>query len=260
MSRTTDGKDSGKPPKVSEEAMNNIKSIVRYSCRYYLSFISELTLQLNDPNREGLEVLGQSADLYVGRELKGMWTEKEKGMSFYRMSVDAEDILSGFLVFCRSEHRHSFKLVLCDADGKVMYTEDSRRNCSEAVMYFTNIDTYTHYPVFRVEGSSATIVPGSSLVGNAPAAGAASPPPEQFAVPADECDAALGVFGALDGMKTSRKTIAPGRYLLCVLGTGPVSSFRGTGGAYTVSMALCKGVKDTVVRAMQGSSPGPRYR
>lgn len=188
-------------------------------------------------------MLGHSSDLYIGRELKGMWTEKDKGMSFYRLSVEAEDLVNGFIVFCRSEQRRSFKLVLCDSDGKVMYTEDSRRNCSEAAMYFTNIDTYMQFPVFRPEGAAATPVPGGSLFDTAH--GNTSPTPMQFAVPADECDTALGVFGALDGIKPSKKSIAPGKYLLCVLSVGQ-ASLRG-GGAYTLSMPVARRPKEAVV-------------
>lgn len=200
---------------------------------YFLSFF-----------REGLDVLGQSADLYVGRELKGTWSDKDKGMSFYRMTVDAEDILNGFFVFCRSEQRHMFKLVLSDADGKVMYAEDSQRNCSEAIMYFTNFDTYALKPVFRLEGSGCTPVPGSSLVDNAP-----GKPAVQYGVPAHDCDSALGVFNALDGVKSSRKALPPGKYLLCVLNTaGSAVSLSGRGG-FTISMAIATTSKDAVVRA-----------
>lgn len=159
-------------------------------------------------------------------------------MYFYRVSVDAEDITNGFFLFCRSEQRQAFKLVLCNSDGKVMYSEESRRNCSEAIMYFTTFDTFAHYPVFQLENGASTTIPGASLVSNPPKNVSTS-----FAVPGDECDTALGVFNALDGMKSSRKTITPGKYLLCVLAAGGAAR-----GGFTMSMAIAKSTKDITVR------------
>lgn len=185
--------------------------------------------------REGLDVLGGKSDLYVGREVKGKWSEK--GMYFYRLSVESLDLVRGFFVFCRSEQKHSFKMIVCDADSKIVHAEESRGNCSEAVMFFTAFDTFAHNSVFPVEGTTSTPIPGSSLIKNGKTESG-------FSVPHDSCDTALGVFNALDGIKTSKRTIAPGKYLLCLISTQQSLITRGD---FTVCMATAAPGKDPTV-------------
>jgi hypothetical protein len=191
-------------------------------------------------SREGLDVLDHNSDLFVGRELKGSWAER--GMSFFRLTVEPENVSAGFILFCRSEQRQTFKVVMCDSEANVLHTESCRKNCSEVAMHFTHFDTYSVPALRNTDTTTGTAIPGTSLLPES------SKTASLFSVPTDDCDTALGVFTALDGVKPSKRSIVPGKYLVCVLSAAPQSSSSGpVRGGFTIAAFVARGARDPSV-------------
>ena len=123
-------------------------------------------------------VLGWSTDSKV---------DKQQGQ-FFRLTVDEKSCNNGFILTCRGKNGCKFRMFLFDVEGNLLYQEEGLKGRGgkgnpQATMYFTNFDTY------RLGNSEC---------------------PSDNTIPE--------VFCKLESYTQSKKTVSPGKYLLCIHG------------------------------------------
>ena len=142
---------------------------------------------------EGIAGQGPPLDPRVNDLVFGWSTDskvdKQQGQ-FFRINVDEKNCKNGFVLTCRGKNGCKFRMFLFDVDGNLLFQEEGmkvkgsgNKGNPQASMYFTNFDTY------RLNNYDS---------------------PSDKTIPE--------VFCKLESYTPSRKSVRPGKYLLCIHG------------------------------------------
>ena len=141
---------------------------------------------------EGIAGQGPPLDPRVNDLVFGWSTDskvdKQQGQ-FFRLTVDEKTCSNGFVLTCRGKNGCKFRMFLFDVNGNLLYQEEGVKGRGggkgnpQATMHFTNFDTY------RLNNSDT---------------------PSDKTIPE--------VFCKLESYTPSKKSVSPGKYLLCVHG------------------------------------------
>lgn len=133
---------------------------------------------------------GRVSDLVWGWAMDGK--VERQSVVYYRLSVDTRQIENGFVIACKSTNKGKFKILLFNSAGVVVHQEESKELKSkekfpvQASLYYTKFDTYQ-----LGEPSSATVPTDKDI------------PP---------------ILQRLELLTPSKKTLAAGKYLICIYG------------------------------------------
>jgi hypothetical protein len=129
--------------------------------------------------------------------------------AFYRITIDENYAANGFFIQCRSNNKSKFRIFLLNKEGKILFQDESHRgvydpNATEAVMFFTNFPTYEF-----ADPSIAAAHAASSAEPESVTDFSTAPVMEKESLP---------IFQRMKCFIPSKKTLTPGKYLLCVYG------------------------------------------
>ncbi len=173
---------------IAPEIIETAHNICRFKCIDDNFHLCEIFCR-----NSGLEGGGPPLDPRVS-DLGWGWTVDGKvdrqAAVYYRITVDSRQVENGFVIVCRGLAKGKFKLILFDAEGAVLYQEESgkpreKTSTTQAALYFTNFDTY------RLGDASLASLADKE-----------TPP----------------LFHKLESFSNCKHQIAPGQYLLCVYG------------------------------------------